>query len=74
MGECARDNDLEVNPVREKKLTNIRTVNADEKVRPPAPACSIVGSQISHAHMHVAVLLPCRGSRDDSMRCCCRHT
>ena len=35
MGECARDNDLEVNPVREKKLTNIRTVNADEKVRTP---------------------------------------
>ena len=32
VGECARDNDLEVNPVREKKLSNIRTVNADEKV------------------------------------------
>lgn len=37
VGECARDSDLEVNPVREKKLTNIRTVNADEKVDFPAP-------------------------------------
>ncbi len=38
VGECARDNDLEVNPVREKKLTNIRTVNADEKVSTPCPS------------------------------------
>lgn len=38
VGECARDNDLEVNPVREKKLTNIRTVNADEKVCAYLPA------------------------------------
>ena len=37
MGECARESDLEVNPVREKKLTNIRTVNADEKVYIRAP-------------------------------------
>ena len=56
VGECARDNDLEVNPVREKKLTNIRTVNADEKVGPPWPACSIVGPHIPIALMHVAVV------------------
>ena len=37
VGECARESDLEVNPVREKKLTNIRTVNADEKVYFQAP-------------------------------------
>ena len=39
VGECARESDLEVNPVREKKLTNIRTVNADEKVSYLGPSC-----------------------------------
>ena len=39
VGECARESDLEVNPVREKKLTNIRTVNADEKVSFSGPSC-----------------------------------
>ena len=39
VGECARDSDLEVNPVREKKLTNIRTVSADEKVGAPTAIC-----------------------------------
>ena len=29
---AARDEDMEVNPAKEKKLTNIRTVQADEKV------------------------------------------
>lgn len=32
IGECARENNLEVNPVREKKLTNVRASGADEKV------------------------------------------
>lgn len=32
IGECARENDLEVNPVREKKLSNVRASGADEKV------------------------------------------
>ena len=27
-----RDEDMEVNPAKEKKLTNVRTVQADEKV------------------------------------------
>ncbi|EIE25836.1 GTP-binding protein TypA [Coccomyxa subellipsoidea C-169] len=31
IGECARDNNMEVNPVREKKLTNVRASGADEK-------------------------------------------
>ena len=33
VGECARGGDMDVNPVREKKLTNIRTANNDDKVR-----------------------------------------
>ncbi|MBV8207648.1 MAG: translational GTPase TypA [Acidobacteria bacterium] len=33
IGENARDNDLEVNAVREKKLTNMRASTADEAIR-----------------------------------------
>ncbi len=32
-----RDEDMEVNPAKEKKLTNVRTVQADEKVFLSAP-------------------------------------
>ena len=32
VGENARDNDLVVNPVREKKLTNMRASGSDENV------------------------------------------
>ncbi len=32
VGENARDNDLVVNPVREKKLTNMRSSGADEMI------------------------------------------
>ena len=32
VGENSRDNDLVVNPVREKKLTNIRAAGADDNV------------------------------------------
>jgi len=37
VGENARENDMVVNPIREKKLTNIRTTSADEAIvlRPP---------------------------------------
>ncbi|MFO0975163.1 MAG: translational GTPase TypA [Planctomycetaceae bacterium] len=37
IGENARDNDMVVNPIREKKLTNIRSAGADDAVllRPP---------------------------------------
>ena len=37
VGENARDNDLVVNPIREKKLTNIRAAGSDENVilKPP---------------------------------------
>ncbi|KAK9827239.1 hypothetical protein WJX81_001716 [Elliptochloris bilobata] len=32
VGESARDGDMDVNPVREKKLTNVRSAGNDEKV------------------------------------------
>ncbi len=37
VGENARDNDMTVNPCREKKLTNIRAAGSDENVilKPP---------------------------------------
>jgi GTP-binding protein len=37
VGENARDNDMVVNPIKEKKLTNIRTSNTDENIilKPP---------------------------------------
>ena len=36
VGESARESDMDVNPVREKKLTNVRSAGNDEKVRLPA--------------------------------------
>lgn len=33
IGECSRENDLEVNPCKEKKLTNIRASGSDEAIR-----------------------------------------
>jgi len=37
VGENARDNDLVVNPIREKKLTNVRSAGADDNIilKPP---------------------------------------
>ena len=37
VGENSRDNDMEVNPVREKKLTNVRASGTDDavKIQPP---------------------------------------
>ena len=42
VGEHSRDGDLEINPVREKKLTNVRAAGADDKVflTPPRQVCS----------------------------------
>jgi GTP-binding protein TypA/BipA len=39
IGECARADDIDVNPTKEKKLTNHRAASADELVRlaPPRP-------------------------------------
>lgn len=33
LGECSREVDLDVNPCKEKKLTNMRTTSSDEAVR-----------------------------------------
>ena len=33
IGECSRETDLDVNPCKEKKLTNIRSSGADEAIR-----------------------------------------
>jgi GTP-binding protein len=37
IGECARENDLDVNPCREKKLTNMRASGSDDAVRLTPP-------------------------------------
>ena len=38
IGEHSRDNDLEVNPLKGKKLTNIRAAGKDEAVALTPPA------------------------------------
>ena len=42
IGENARDNDLDVNVVREKKLTNMRSSSADEAIRDIQDGASIM--------------------------------
>ena len=37
IGEHSRDNDLEVNPLKGKKLTNVRASGTDEAVRLTTP-------------------------------------
>ena len=37
LGEHSRDNDLEVNPLKGKKLTNVRASGTDEAVRLTTP-------------------------------------
>ncbi len=37
IGECARENDLDVNPCKEKKLTNVRASGSDEAIRLTPP-------------------------------------
>lgn len=33
LGECSRENDMDVNPCREKKLTNVRASGSDEAIK-----------------------------------------
>jgi hypothetical protein len=40
VGEYTRDGDLDVNPCKEKKLTNVRSVEADEKMHLSPPRVS----------------------------------
>jgi GTP-binding protein len=37
IGECARGEDLDVNPLKSKQLTNIRTTSKDEAIRLTPP-------------------------------------
>ena len=55
-----RDEDMEVNPAKEKKLTNIRTVQADEKVTMMMQGCA-------------GAWLPFRGPRASQFAACSRH-
>ena len=48
IGECAKDNELDVNPCKQKKLTNIRTTLADEKVYLTTPKKMTVEELISY--------------------------
>ena len=46
VGECARESDLGVNPVREKKLTNVRAANNDDKVAAPTVRLCLLGLRL----------------------------
>ena len=47
IGENARENDLDVNIVQEKKLTNMRASTADEAIRlMPARICTRAGDRV----------------------------
>ena len=48
IGEHSRDNDLEVNPVKGKQLTNIRTTSKDEAVRLTPPRIITLEDAISY--------------------------
>jgi len=48
IGENAKDTDLDVNIVREKKLTNMRASTSDEAIRLVPFAISISNRRLSH--------------------------
>ena len=48
IGECAKDSELDVNPCKQKKLTNIRTTMADEKVQLTTPKRMTVEEMIAY--------------------------
>ncbi|HVJ51444.1 MAG TPA: translational GTPase TypA [Aliidongia sp.] len=48
IGEHTRDNDLEVNPLKAKQLTNIRTTSKDEAVRLTTPRVMTLEQAISY--------------------------
>ncbi len=67
IGEHNRDNDLNVNPCKEKKLTNMRAAGKDENVilTPVLPmtlerAIEFITGQPPHVHLSSAVLRPTR--------------
>jgi GTP-binding protein len=48
IGEHSRDNDLEVNPLKGKKLTNIRASGSDEAVRLTTPVTMSLEQAIAY--------------------------
>ncbi len=48
IGEHSRDNDLEVNPLKGKKLTNVRASGSDEAVRLTTPVTMSLEQAIAH--------------------------
>ncbi len=48
IGECSRDTDLDVNPVRGKQLTNIRTQAKDEAIRLSPPRKFLLEHALSY--------------------------
>jgi GTP-binding protein len=48
IGQHSRDNDLEVNPLKAKQLTNIRTTSKDEAVRLTPPRVPTLEQAIAY--------------------------
>jgi GTP-binding protein len=48
IGQHTRDNDLEVNPLKGKQLTNIRTTSKDEAVRLTTPIIMTLEQAIAY--------------------------
>jgi GTP-binding protein len=48
IGEHSRDNDLEVNPLKGKKLTNVRASGTDEAVRLTPPVIMSLEQSIAY--------------------------
>jgi GTP-binding protein len=48
IGEHSKDNDLEVNPIRGKQLTNVRAAGKDDSIKLPPPKKIILEEAISY--------------------------
>lgn len=48
IGECSRSGDMEVNPVRTKQVSNVRTVFKDEAIRLTPPRCMTLEEAIAY--------------------------
>ena len=63
IGECSKDDrDLDVNPVKAKKLTNVRASGMDEAIRlSPPRVLSLEDAIVSFMHHYPLLLLPFLG-------------
>lgn len=59
IGEHSRDNDLEVNPVRAKKLTNVRNTGSEERVSLSPPRCGFLGALGWHCARQISLSEKC---------------